>query len=393
MFSNRSNWNLSPNFLEVILEQKRAKGEHILDLTGSNPTTAGFSYPVDLILSALAQSEAMFYEPHPKGLFGARQAIAGYYKELGKTVDPDSIFITASTSEAYSLVFKLLADTGDEILIPQPGYPLLSYLGGLESLTCIYYPLRYDQEYGWKIDIDTLRAVISPRTKAIVLVSPNNPTGSYIKEHELEALLRIAYEHGLALIIDEVFSDFFSRDDPDRVRTAVNAAPDTLFFVLNGLSKLVGLPQLKLGWIVVNNDAQFGREASARLEMINDFYLSASSPAQIAVESLLAMREDIQRQVRCRLSVNYSFLEKRFSKTTNVRVLKREGGWYAILEFFDDISDDDRALSMLELDNVFAHPGYFYEFSQEGFMVFSLLTPHEEFKLGVDKIASRFSKG
>jgi alanine-synthesizing transaminase len=389
MFSDRSNWNLSPNSLSMLLQNKKSRGDAIFDLTVSNPTRIGLNYDSEEILAALSQPQSMAYEPDPRGLVQAREAIAKYYRDQGERVDLDAIFLTASTSEAYSILFKLLGNPGDEILIPRPGYPLLSYLACFEGLQTFSYPLRYDDRKGWSIDMDVLQALINPKTKAIVLVNPNNPTGSFVSRQEFSELDAVCREYDQALIVDEVFSDFDPAKTPDRVRTVVNHS-NSLAFVLNGLSKMAGLPQVKLGWIVVNGDPDRSAAALSRLEMMLDFYLSSSTPVQHAAKRLLHQRQAIQRQMFSRISSNSRFLEEQFAKTSNIRSLIREGGWYAVIEIFDEVSDEDRVLQLLDQDNVLVHPGYFYEFYREGFLVVSLLTPVDIFKNGIIRLISRF---
>jgi hypothetical protein len=392
MFSERSSWSLTPNALSSLLAAKKADGERILDLTQSNPTQAGFRYDTKEILAALAQPQSMVYEPSPRGLRKARQAVADYYEEQGETIDPDALFLTSGTSEAYNLLFKLLANPGDEVLIPQPGYPLLTYLAELESLQSVYYPLRYHEMSGWSIDLDVLDAVITPKTKAVVLVHPNMPTGSYIKRHELAALNGICSKNDLALVVDEVFSDFSWGDPSDRVKTVVNHS-ESLTFVLNGFSKVLGLPQVKLAWIVVSGNPDLCSLAQDRLEMITDLYLSVGTPVQHGADLLLRQRQAMQQQMLSRIADNSAFLKGQFVQAANARVLKVEGGWYGILKIEDHLSDEDRVLQLLEQENTLVHPGYFHEFDQEGFIVVSLLTPAETFRAGVSGIVSRFVHG
>jgi alanine-synthesizing transaminase len=388
MFSDRSSWSITPNALSRLLEAKKADGVRILDLTESNPTRVGFRYDAKEILAALAQPQSMVYEPNPRGLWKARRAIADYYQEQGETIDPDALFLTSGTSEAYTMLFKLLANPGDELLIPQPGYPLLTYLAELESLHYIYYPLRYHEVSGWSIDLDVLEAVITPKTKAVVLVNPNMPTGSYIKRHELAKLNRVCSKHNLALIVDEVFSDFSWAETPDQVKTIVNHS-ETLTFVLNGLSKILGLPQVKLAWIVISGNPDLCELAQDRLEMITDLYLSVGIPVQHGADLLLRQRQAMQQQMLSRIADNSAFLKERFARAANARVLNREGGWYAVVRIEDHLSDEQRVLQLLEQDNTLVHPGYFHDFDQEGFIVVSLLTPLETFRVGVSRIVSR----
>jgi alanine-synthesizing transaminase len=391
MFSNRSDWGLTPNALSSLLAAKKANGDRILDLTESNPTQAGFHYDAETTLGALAQPESMVYEPDPRGLCKARRVIADYYREHGQTVDPETVFLTSGTSEAYSLVFKLLANPGDELLIPQPGYPLLSYLAQMESSRHVYYPLRYQDAGGWSIDLDVLEAVVTPRTKAVVLVNPNMPTGSYVKRDELAALDRLCSKHNLALIVDEVFSDFACTEASEPVRTVVNRS-QALTFVLNGFSKILGLPQMKLAWILVGGTSGLGPSARDRLEMIADLYLSVGTPVQHGAGALLRRRHNIQRQILARLAENSQFLEAQFARAVNSRVLHREGGWYAVVEIADHVSDETRVLQLLDQDNTLVHPGYFHEFHKEGFIVVSLLTPVETFRAGISRVVSRFGR-
>ncbi|MDF1590607.1 MAG: pyridoxal phosphate-dependent aminotransferase [Desulfobacterales bacterium] len=391
MFSNRGTWDVSPNPLSRLLEKKKAGGETVLDLTQSNPTRAGFHYEDEKILTALAQPRAMVYEPDPRGFATAREAVKDYYRELGKEIDVSSIFLTASTSEAYAVLFKLLGNSGDEILIPRPGYPLLSFLAVFEDLQPVAYPLKYDDAKGWSMDLEVLQALITPSTRAVVVVNPNNPTGSFLKEPELKALDSICREHDLALIVDEVFSDFGAAPEPGRVRTAVNRST-VMTFVLNGLSKVAGLPQMKLGWIVVGGKSDLAETVQARLEMMLDFYLSVSAPVQHAAKKLLQGRKAIQDQMHSRLEDNSRFLKAQLAQTANCKLLRREGGWYGILEISDAVSDEDRVLQLLEGDNTLVHPGYFYGFDREGFVVVSLLTPVEIFQSGISRLIQRFGR-
>lgn len=392
MFSDRFNWDPSPNALSQILLDKRSRGETIFDLTQSNPTQADLEYDADDILAALSQTEAMTYAPDPRGLVKARRAIAQYYHDRGEHVDVDALFLTASTSEAYSMIFKLLANPGDEILLPRPGYPLISYLARFESLQPFSYPLRYDDAKGWSIDLDVLQALITSRCKAIVVVNPNNPTGNYLKQQELAALDQICRENRLALIVDEVFSDYHGARAPQEVPTAVNRA-QALTFALNGFSKMLGLPQVKLGWIVCGGDPDLAKAAQPRLEMLLDFYLSVATAAQLAAPRLLGRRQEIQGQISARIAANSRFLEEQIARTSNCRVLVREGGWYAIIEIFDAVSDENRVLQLLERDHTLVHPGYLYEFDKEGIVVVSLLTPVETFRAGIYRLISRSSRG
>ena len=285
MFSRRVPSDHSANRLSAAVARRRAEGLPIIDLTESNPTRCGFQVDAGAILAALSRPGSLVYEPHPQGLALAREAVAGYYREIGVAVDPDDLFLTTGTSEAYAMVFKLLADPGDEVLVPTPGYPLLDVLTRLEGVRLIPYALAWrETAAAWSIDLELLRACVSTRTKAVVVVSPNNPTGSYLKRGELEGLNAMCRELGLALVVDEVFSDYAAGPDPRRVRTAAAGAAATeaaatgasdaaLTFTLNGFSKLVGLPQLKLGWIHVGGPGNLAADARERLAYITDAFL------------------------------------------------------------------------------------------------------------------------
>jgi aspartate/methionine/tyrosine aminotransferase len=391
IFSDRVNLDLAPNALSRLLALKRAQGQPVLDLTQSNPTRIGLPYPEEEILSALAQPQSLRYEPDPRGLRAARAEVLKYYRHLAQDLDDDAIFLTASTSEAYGTLFKLLGNPGDEILIPSPGYPLLSYLAGFENLTTVSYPLRYDPGRGWYFDLDLLEALITPRTRAVTVVNPNNPTGSYIKTAELEILDDICCRHNLALIVDEVFCDYSTDPAPDGVRSTVTRTR-TLSFVLNGLSKMVGLPQVKLGWIIVGGESGRVREAALRLELLLDCYLSVGTPVQHALGRLLALRKGIQNQLMARITTNRRILDELLGPTKNCHTLRREGGWYAVIEICDQLPDEERVLQLLDCDHTLVHPGAFYQFHREGFVVVSLLPPADVFHAGVEALVRRFGQ-
>lgn len=389
MFSNRFDWDLNLNALSLLLRDKKNRGETVVDLTESNPTRVGLTYDVDGILAALSQSAAMKYAPDPRGLLTARRAIAGYYRERGAPIDTDALFLTASTSEAYSILFKLLGNPGDEVLIPRPGYPLLAYLAGFDSLRACTYPLRYDTADGWSVDLDVLQALITPQTRVIVMVDPNNPTGSYVKQTEWKAIDAICRRHELALIVDEVFCDYGAGGAAGLMPAHLNRF-ESLTFMLNGFSKLMGLPQVKLAWIVVGGDSGLSAAARLRLETLLDFYLSVATPVQHAAERLMAQRRAVQRQILSRIDANSRFLEERIAPAGNCRVLQREGGWYAVVDILDGVSDEDRVIHLLQHDNTLVHPGFFYDFNREGFVVVSLLPGEDTFRSGVSRLIGRY---
>lgn len=391
MFSSRLNWSFAVNRLSKVLEAKLASGMKVLNLTESNPTHAGFDYPEKEILAALSKPSLLRYEPDPRGLPAARQAVADYYRSRGEDVNLESIHLTASTSEGYAYLFKLLADPGDEVLVPQPSYPLFDFLAALESVHVARYPLKYDDEFGWQINLEALGNIITTKTKAIILVNPNNPTGSFIKKSELEKLNELCAEHDLALIVDEVFSDYAYGGDVQRVRSLVGN-PHALTFVLSGLSKICALPQMKLGWIHVGGPVGLVAETRERLDFIADTYLSVSTPVQHAAAELLSLRQEMQRQIIERVLRNDKYLRTRSAELPFCRVLKQEGGWYAILEITGEFSEEDFCLTLLEDDNVFLHPGYFFDFPKQGFLVLSLLTPQAIFEEGVNRVVSRLKR-
>ena len=378
VFSSRLQWDSQPNPLSILLAEKRRGGAAILDLTESNPTRAGLDYPGDEILAALADPRDIQYDPDPCGLLVAREAVAEYYAQRGVDVPASRILLTASTSEAYSYLFKLLADPGDEILVPRPSYPLFDYLAAMECVRLIQYPLGYAGV--WHIDFDALASAITPRTRAIVVVNPNNPTGSYLKRMEWERLQTF----GLPILSDEVFSDFGFAPDANRVTTLTNSR-GALTFSMSGLSKIAGLPQMKLGWIVAG-----GLDHTAALqglEWIADTFLSVATPVQWALPRILAASAAVQGQIRRQTRANLEHLIERTSAPgSSCRCLHAEGGWYAILEVPRIRTEEEWALRLLADSDVLVQPGFFYDFEAEAFLVLSLLTPPAVFAEGLRRI-------
>jgi alanine-synthesizing transaminase len=383
MFSSRLDWAAGQNKLARMLEDKRSAGAEVLDLTESNPTVAGLSYGSERVLAAFADPRWLRYEPSPAGILAARVAVSQYYSGL---VPVDRILLTASTSEAYGFLFKLLADPGDEILAPRPSYPLFDFLAALDSVRIEPYPLVY--HCGWAIDFEALASRVTERTRAIVIVNPNNPTGSFLKKAELAQLLAICRQHGLAIISDEVFSDYGFEEDPARVRSLIDVE-DVLTFSLSGLSKVSGLPQLKLGWIVVGGPESLREQAFERLELIADTYLSVGAPVQWAAGTLLGLREEIQREILIRVRRNLEFLRSKIGADSPWRVLDVEGGWYAVVQAPRIHTEENWVLTLLEHDNVLVQPGFFFDFEKEVFLVLSLLTRPEVFEEGVRRILGR----
>ena len=376
VFSSRLQWDSQPNPLSILLAEKRSSGAVILDLTESNPTRAGLDYPGGELLAALADPRALLYDPDPRGLLAAREAVSEYYAQRDVEVPVSRILLTASTSEAYSYLFKLLADPGDEILVPRPSYPLFDYLAAMESVRAVQYPLRYDGV--WHIDFDALARAITPRTRAIVVVNPNNPTGSYLKRAEWERLQTF----GLPILSDEVFSDFAFAPSADRVATLAERS-HALTFSMSGLSKIAGLPQMKLGWIVAGGPDHAA--AIEGLEWIADTFLSVATPVQWALPRILAASATLQEQIRRRTRANLEHLIE-CAGGTACRCLHAEGGWYAILDVPRIRTEEEWALGLLADSDVLVQPGYFYDFEAEAFLVVSLLTPPAIFAEGLRRI-------
>ncbi|MGH7598954.1 MAG: pyridoxal phosphate-dependent aminotransferase [bacterium] len=391
-FSSRFKWNLQTNRLSELLEEKRRQGVKIFDLTESNPTAAGLGYPAEEILQALAQPAALRYEPNPRGLLIARQAVAEYYQQRDEKIDPDQIHLTVSTSEAYMFLLKLLTDSGQNVLVPQPSYPLFEFLAGFEGVDLAPYQLIYHEEKGeWRIDFDSVNAAINSQTRAIMLVNPNNPTGSFVKRDELVELNHLCAEHKLALIVDEVFSDYVVDTDSTLIPTLVGNS-EVLTFVLSGLSKILGLPQMKLGWIVVNGPADLQRQAREYLDLLADTYLSVSTPIQHAAPQWLKIKALLQDQISDRINANLEFLQTHFANQQNYRLLRTEGGWYAIIALPFLRQEEKFVLLLLERDNVLVHPGYFFDFTSDGFLILSLLPPPEIFREGAGRLWERIHR-
>lgn len=369
VFSSRLTWDLAPNPLSKLLDEKRRAGSRVLDLTESNPTRAGLAYPAPEVLAALSDPRALEYDPSPRGLDSARDAVVAYYAHRGRHIDRSQVLLTASTSEAYAFLFKLLANPGDQILTPRPSYPLFEFLADLESVKVRQYPLRYDG--AWHMDFAALERLIEPNTRAIVIVTPNNPTGSSISRADFERL----ESYGLPILSDEVFSDY-------------SAAPAvrpsrTLTFSMNGLSKIAGLPQMKLGWIVADGP---GHDAALdRLELIADTFLSVATPVQLALPKLLDATETVRAQILERTQANFAHLTAACAGSP-FQPLDRESGWYAILQVPRIRSEQEWALMLLGERDVLVQPGFFFDFESEAFLVISLLTEPGVFEQGLRRI-------
>jgi alanine-synthesizing transaminase len=369
MFSSRTRWNRTENRLASLVAERRRRGAPLFDLTQSNPTTAGLTAPADL-LRLLGEPAVARYDPDPRGARGVREAIAADHARRGLHVGPERLVLTASTSEAYAWLFKLLCDPGDAVLVPRPSYPLFDFLASLDSVEVVPYPLAFDG--AWHLDLTALAGSVTARSRAIVVVNPNNPTGSCLRRHEKEALLAFAAEHELAVISDEVFADFLFAPAPDLVASVAEDGP-ALTFSLGGLSKSCGLPQLKLGWIAVTGPAAKREEALSRLEIVADTYLSVSTPVQHAAPELLRRLPELQAPILGRVVGNRRALEQAIGRRSPASLLHADGGWSAVLRVPATQSEEDRVCALVERYGVVVHPGYFFDFPSEAFLVLSLL--------------------
>jgi aspartate/methionine/tyrosine aminotransferase len=409
MFSERTNWRLARNRFTEAVEAARANGVRVLDLTASNPTRVGLHYDAEAILASLASPRAMDYDPQAKGLLAARESVAEYYRaEHGCEVDPERIVMTTSTSEGYSFVFRLLCNAGDELLVPKPSYPLFEFLADLQDVKLVPYPLIYD--HGWQMDFHSMEKAMTKRTRGVVLVHPNNPTGSYVKAAELGPLNALCREHGLALVVDEVFLDYgvhshgapgvepnsrslhapLDRQSPiqwlgrdDNAGSSFAGNEDVLTFTLSGLSKIAALPQMKVAWVVTTGPRDQASEAMARLEVIADTYLSMNAPMQWAVPELMKQRHGVQRQLRERVERNLAEMDRQLGGQKACERLDVQGGWYAVLRVPVTRTDEELAIELVREKRVVVHPGHFYDFESDGYLVLSLIGDEAEFREGV----------
>jgi len=388
---------MARNLFTQAVEEVRASRRSVFDLTVSNPTRVGLRYDSAAVLGALGSHRALDYDPQPKGLLGARQAVTRYYDGH---VDPERIVLTTSTSEGYSFVFRLLCNAGDELLVPKPSYPLFEFLADFEDVKLVPYPLIYD--HGWQLDFPSMEKAVTPSTRGVVVVHPNNPTGSYVQETEIGQLNAFCREYGLALVVDEVFLDYrlgspgvksLAREVPD---PSTEAPPiiewsfarnrEVLTFTLSGLSKISALPQMKVAWIVTSGPEAQMREAMARLEVIADTYLSMNAPIQWALPLLLEQKEDIQRQLLERVRNNLRELDGLLARQAACERLSVEGGWYAVLRVPVTKSDEDLAIALVKEKGVIVHPGHFYDFPTDGYLVVSLIAEEGEFREGGERL-------
>ena len=376
-FSRRTGWDLGEGAFAAAVREARARGQRLIDLTVSNPTVCGLRYDAAELLRPLGNLEALRYDPDPRGMRGAREAVAGYYRDHGAEVSPEDVVLTTSTSEAYSFVFRLLCDAGDEVLIARPSYPLFDFLADLEDVRLRSYPLFYDPggDHGWWIDFAALEREIGDRTRAVVVVHPNNPTGHATGRAERERLEEVCARRGLALVVDEVFLDY----GLEQPVTSFAAGPQpVLRFCLSGVSKIAGLPQMKAAWVAVGGPADEKIEALARLEVVADTFLSMSAPVQLALPHWLAGRSQIQGQILERVRANARTLAE-----IGVESLRTEAGWSAVLRLPQ--RTDDAAAELLRA-GVVVHPGEFYGMAERGRVVVSLLGEESAFREGMEAV-------
>jgi alanine-synthesizing transaminase len=382
VFSRRTAWSIARNRIAAAVEERRGTGRPVLDLTETNPTRVGLPMPEPEIRVALADGRILQYEPMAFGNYQARAAVSAYH---GGAVPPEHVVLTASTSEAYALLFKLLADPGDRVLVPAPSYPLFEYLAGLENVETVSYPFTWEGG-GWFLDFAALEEHIDARTRALVVVSPNNPTGATLRPEEAKRLLALCRDRGLAVIADEVFADHIFTPAPSRVRSLAGR-DEALVFALGGLSKTCLLPQLKAAWIAASGPADLLGQALARLEVVTDTYLSVNTPVQLAIPRLLELRDIIRQPLMTRLATNRGALEQ-VLRGSAATMLPSDGGWSAVVHVPRDPGEEERVLRLLAVHGVRVHPGYFFDFPTEAFVVVSLLGPEEEFARGAAILAA-----
>jgi alanine-synthesizing transaminase len=383
-FARRTSWDLTTNRYTEALDAHRRAGRELLDLTASNPTTIGLEYREEELLRALSNREALRYEPQPRGLLAARETMTHYYSERGARVSPDDLILTTSTSEAYSFVFRLLCNPGDAVLVPTPSYPLFDFLADIQDVKLEPYELVYD--HGWQIDFTSLTRAVEradAHCRALMVVHPNNPTGSYVKAREAEQLNHICAQNGLAIVADEVFLDYSLSEQRPLTFSANDAV---LTFTLSGLSKISALPQMKVAWVAVSGPQDLKNQALARLEVIADTYLSMNAPIQLAIPTMLEERHSVQSQLMHRVRENLQELDSQLARQKLCRRLDVEGGWYASLRVPVTGSDEDVAIALLQEKGVLVQPGHFYDFAADGHLVVSLITPLDTFCSGITRL-------
>ena len=387
MFSARVP-SLRSNRLAQALVRLRSTGQPLDDLTTANPTQVGLVYP-DRLLQPLLSPAALRYDPVPFGLPTAREAIVAHVASRSVSVSMERVVLTASTSEAYSLLFKLLCDPGDLVLVPQPSYPLFDHLARLDGVVASPYKLEYHGR--WELNLDSLNRALEARARAILVVNPNNPTGSFTRPDELDEVCEIAGRHDLAIISDEVFDDYPLGARKTGGSGALVGETSVLTFTLGGLSKSAVLPQLKLGWILVGGPETLVRKALGRLEFICDNYLSVATPVQVAVGTLLNHTAPLADEIRCRVQKNYTNLRELARHFPACQVLHADAGWYAVIQVPAVQSEEALVVELIERDRVIVHPGYFFDFPREAFLVVSLLPEPDSFTSAVTRVLMRAS--
>lgn len=387
VFSDRTNWDLSPNPLTAVSAELKSSGVSICDLTVSNPTRCGFQYFQDKLFLSFSDPMNVIYDPDPKGLVCARQAVAEYYRERGVIVPLGRIFLTASTSEAYGFLFRLLANPGESVVFPKPSYPLFEFLAGIHDLDWRTYTLVY--QGNWILDQQSFQASLDGGAKAIILVNPNNPTGSCLNPQDLQVVTRESSLRDIPIICDEVFLDYGYTGQEGK---SLAGNQDNLTFVLGGLSKSLALPQMKCSWIVISGPEQQAAEAVARLEIIADTYLSVNTPVQNALTDWMKLGALIRPQIASRICQNRKFLvEAAEKRQCGIRVLNADGGWSAVVRFPCHADEESFVLELLKKDHVFVHPGYFFDFAENGHVVLSLLPEETVFREGVERMLKRMA--
>lgn len=388
LFAKRTDWQLSSNIISQTYARYKQKYDDVINLAESNPTRCSFRYPQSKLLTPFKDGNNLKYDPVSKGLLSARKAVCQYYLERKIKIDPEQIFLTSSTSEGYSFLFQLLANPGDAVLFPYPSYPLFEFLVELNTLQMFSYPLVYEGE--WKLDQRRFDHMLSPVFRAITLVNPNNPTGSILKGKDIQIIKKECARLEIPIICDEVFLDYKFEEANDYLSLAGNK--QNLTFVLGGLSKALGLPQMKLSWIIVNGPKTQVSEAIRRMEVIADTYLSVNTPVQNALPQWMDLLPDIQGKILKRVKDNRRWLAQQLADDENIELLQADGGWYGVLKLKKNWDEEKIVLTLLKKDHVFVHPGYFFDFEHEGYLVVSLLLPLKQFQAGMKRIMNRLQR-
>lgn len=380
VFSKRTDWSGGQNRLSFLTERLQKEGRDLIDLTLTNPTSCGFRSQNQTLLESFKSAENLAYQPDPRGLFCAREAVSRYYADKKIKVSPERIFITSSTSEAYAFCLKLLLNTDDRAAVPAPSYPLLESLAVLNDARLFRYCLEHKER--WRIE----REAFGDKTefKALCVINPNNPTGNFVRSEEKVILNTLCQERGSSLISDEVFLDFVIDQNAEPLSFADN--DEVLTFTLSGISKILGLPQMKLSWIVVSGPERQVNEALRRLEIMADATLSASTPSQNALNTWMQRRSEIQSEISERICQNYRLLKEIFKDRKELTVLGVEGGWQAVIRTDVGMDDETLALKFLEKAGVWIHPGYLYDFKEGEYFVVSLLPSSPNLREGLRRI-------